>query len=431
MTPAREGVIVRRKHSGTENLMTMPVLADPETEGAWLADPVHRAFLLQDAKRQLDFFSSSLRPDGGFDVPDHDGRPLPRAGQELHITTRMVHSYVLGRAIGYRGADDIIDAGMRFLWERHRDPQHGGYLWSVDENGIHDDKKLAYGHVFVLLAASSAKTAGHPDADRLLADISEVLNSHFTEAGTPLLLDELARDWTPFSDYRGMNANMHGVEALLAAFEATDDRSWLARAGSILDFFTARMAPEHDWRIPEHYTTDWQVDPDYAGNPMFRPAGTTPGHSLEMARLVLQHWDLSGREDDSAPERAARLTRRALEDAWRADGGLVYTLKLGGGVDIADRYWWPVTEGIGVLASLQKAQSPASAWEDWYRSLWRFADAHFIDHERGGWFPELDESGQPASRQFIGKPDIYHALQADLLPLTPGLSRQVQALALI
>jgi hypothetical protein len=31
--------------------------------------------------------------------------------------------------------------------------------------------------------------------------------------------------------------------------------------------------------------------------------------------------------------------------------------------------------------------------------------------------------------QFAGKPDIYHALQADLLPLVPDLSRCAQALS--
>ena len=38
---------------------------------------------------------------------------------------------------------------------------------------------------------------------------------------------------------------------------------------------------------------------------------TTPGHSLEFARLVRQHWDLAGRPDSGAPDRAARLGRRS------------------------------------------------------------------------------------------------------------------------
>ncbi|WP_425074770.1 AGE family epimerase/isomerase [Sagittula sp. S175] len=389
-----------------------------------LTDSSHREFLLDEARRSLRFFDASLRADGGFDVLDWQGAPLPRGPQELHTTTRMVHSYVLGRAIGHPNADRMIDAGLAYLWNHHRDQSHGGYLWAVGG----DDSKLAYGHVFVLLAASSAKLAGHPDADRLLADISDILDRHFWEEDHGLYADEFTRDWQPFSGYRGMNANMHGVEAMLAAFEATGDAHWLSRAGRVLDFFTARMAPAHNWRLPEHYTADWQVDPAYSGNPMFRPAGTTPGHSFELARLCLHHWDLLGRPATDAPTRARAIIERAMADGWRADGGILYTLATSGQPAIRDRYWWPVTEAIGVYAHLLKL-SPTEEDRQAYDQLWTFAQTHFIDADNGGWFPEIDDTGQPTTTQFHGKPDIYHALQADLYPLTPGLSRPIEGLA--
>lgn len=402
-------------------------LGTPDRAESWLSDPVHRAYLEADARRQLDFFRQSLRPDGSFAVLDHDGSALPDAPQELHTTTRLVHSYALGQAFGDAHAAAIIDAGMDFLWRHHRDATHGGYVWSVRDGAVADGTKLAYGHVFVLLAGASAKLAGHPDADRLIADVAAVIDAHYWDEARGLLRDEFARDWTPFSTYRGMNANMHGVEAMLAAFEATGEATYLERAERILDFFVGRVAPAHGWRLPEHYTEDWQVDPEYEGNPMFRPAGSTPGHSLELGRLVLQHWDLRGRPDDGAPARARLLIEQALADAWRADGGFVYTLRSGGGVGRPDRYWWPVSEGIGAMSALLKLDGRPGD-EDWYRRLWSFADMHLVDHARGGWFPELDEGARPVARQFVGKPDIYHALQADLLPLVPGLSRLLEAL---
>jgi sulfoquinovose isomerase len=393
--------------------MTSP-LASPQA-AAWLDDPDHRAFRMADAMRQLAFFRASLRADGGFDVLALDGTPLPRGPQELHTTTRLVHSYALGKAAGFAGADDVIDAGMTFLWRAHRDARHGGYVWSTTGNAAADDTKLAYGHVFVLLAASSAHKAGHPDAARLIADAAEVIETRFWDEAHGLLRDEFRRDWQAFSTYRGMNANMHGVEAMLAAFHATGEQLFLDRAGRILDFFLGRMAPRHGWRLPEHYTPDWQPDPTYRGNPMFRPAGTTPGHSLELGRLQVEHWIASGSTDDDALPRARRLVEQALADAWRPDGGLVYTLDDAGRPAVRDRYWWPVTEGIGALAALLRVD-PQPQDEVWYRRLWSFADEWLIDHARGGWFPELDEAGHPVSRQFAGKPDIYHSLQAALLP---------------
>lgn len=405
-------------------------LASAHFDGNWRDDPIHQAWLAQDASRQLDFFKASLRADGGLDVLDWAGKPRKNIPQELHITTRLVHAYAMGAAIGFEGAQDIIDAGLSCLMNNHRDTEHGGYLWSFSGNAPVHSKKLAYGHVFVLLAAASAKQVDHPDADRVLSDVSAVLEQRFWDDDAGLFREEFNRDWSPFSKYRGMNANMHGTEALLAAFEATEDEKYLTRAGRILGFFIDRIAIAHDWRVPEHFNADWQIDPAYAGDPMFRPLGTTPGHSLELGRLLIQHWDLSGRTDAKAPEKARALIERALADAWQTEGGLSYTLDYSGAPLNQDRYWWPVAEAIVALNALQKCD-PRPEDETWYRRLWQFAHDALIDHENGGWFPEIDAAGQPCQGQFIGKPDIYHSLQAALLPLTPTLSKPIASLKTI
>lgn len=389
---------------------------------ALLNEPNHQSWLRQQASDQFDFFSASLNPAGGFNVLDYDGTPLAGDLQELHTTTRLVHSYALGMQVGKEGSADIVDHGMNYLWQRHRDTVHGGYLWGMTQDGIGDDRKLAYGHAFVLLAASSAKIAGHPDANRLLQDVWEILQSRYWENDHGLFSDEYNRDWTPFSTYRGMNANMHSVEALLTAFEATGETDFLDRAGRILDFFVDQIAPKHGWRLPEHYSDDWQVDPGYAGNPMFRPAGTTPGHSFELSRLMLQYWDLLGRPDGEHVKKARQLLDQALADSWNEDlGGFVYTLKLDGSWDNPARYWWPVTEAIGTLAAFQKI-APSEADDIWYRRLWEFAQAYLIDPANGGWFPELDDGNNRSGHQFIGKPDIYHSIQAAIFPQSPALS---------
>lgn len=389
--------------------------------------PEHHSWLAGGARADFDFFGASMRPGPGFFLLGNDGSPLSSEVQELHSTTRMVHSFSLGKLTGLTSEkaniDAIIDKGMAYLWSHHRDKTHGGYLWALEGDTVFDDRKLAYGHVFVLLAGASAKLAGHPDADRLIDDVSEVLDTRYWEEDAGLFADEWNRDWTPFSTYRGMNANMHGVEALATAYEATGREIYLTRAGRILDFFVRVQGVEENWRLPEHYTQDWRVDRTYSGNPMFRPAGTTPGHSFEMARLLMQYWDLRGRPDDASCANAWALTERALTDAWdQKRGGLAYTLNPDGTPLINDRYWWPLTEAIGVLAGFLKLGG-SDAQKAWYSRLWHFADAHFIDHTHGSWFHEIGDDGRPTVTQFNGKPDVYHSVQAMLFPLTPQVSR--------
>lgn len=408
----------------------LPPIAGANAAGpSWLSDPRHRDFLRADAAAQLAFFRASPRAGGGFHTLDLAGKPRDSDLQELHTTTRLVHAFALGVCAGFSDCKAVIDQGMAYLWSHHRDARYGGYLWGCAGSQIADARKLAYGHVFVLLAASSARLVGHPDADRLLGDVAEVLEARFWEDQPGLFADEFNRDWTPFSTYRGMNANMHGVEALLAAHEATGEGVFLHRAGRILDFLAHRMAPRHGWRIPEHYTEGWQVDPEYAGDPMFRPAGTTPGHALEVARLILQHRDQAGRKDDTESLGIARiLTIRALHDAWHPErGGLAYSLHADGTIDVAERYWWPVTEAIGATAAFLKL-GPDAEIETWYRRLWAWAAEHLIDRAHGGWFSQVDAHNRPTSTQFAGKPDIYHTLQAVLFPLVPEVSGIATAL---
>jgi sulfoquinovose isomerase len=381
-------------------------------------DPALRRAFAENARAQIAFFRASLNDQGGFDLLDYHGAPIPGHPQELHATTRMVHSYALAHAWGQADCQPMVDAGLSALWTRHRDAEFGGYAWSITSEGVSDATKLAYGHVFVLLAASSAMALGHEDAARLMQDIEHILDQHFWDEQRGLLREEYGRDWSVISQYRGMNANMHGAEALMAAYEATGREVFLHRAGRILRFFTQQLAPENGWRIPEHFTAEWEIDHGFEGNPMFRPAGTTPGHALEFARLILQYRDLSGQKGDDIARIARALIETALSDAWLADGGLAYTVSNTGQVLRPDRYWWPVTEGIGALAALMKCD-PRASDADWFLRLWDVAQTRFIDHERGGWYPEIGRDGQPQAQQFIGKPDIYHSLQAMLYPLCP------------
>ena len=410
--------------------MKQSKLANSQSDLLWKEDTVHKEWLREEAMQQLAFFSQSLAPSGQLRSLNWDGSEIIGASQELHSTTRLVHSYALGKHLGFAGSEGIIEAGLRALREGHKDQTHGGYIWSFDAKGPCDTKKLAYGHVFVLLAAASALQAGFDEAYDIISDVCDTLDTYFWDETVGRFRDEFNSDWTPFSTYRGMNANMHGAEALLAAHEATGERHYLDRAGQILDFFVGFIAPQYDWRIPEHYDEDWNVDLHYEGNPMFRPSGTTPGHSFEFARLRLQHWDLTGRPDGTAAAEARSLIQTALKDAWLPEGGFCYTLDAEGKIKVRERFWWPVTEAIGAISVLQQADRQEED-EKWYRQLWQFSDQYLIDHSFGGWFGVIDAQNRPSQTQFKGKPDIYHSLQAALIPLTSSISHLHKALRAI
>ncbi|HTN62760.1 MAG TPA: AGE family epimerase/isomerase [Devosia sp.] len=388
----------------------------------WSARPFHRQFLMRQANRLFDFFQkASLNPKGGFHELDDDGHPINTDNdiRQIHVTARMVHCFAIGSLIGRPGSDEIVDHGMRDLWEKHRDPQFGGYVWGHDDNGFTDDKKQAYGHAFVLLAASSAKLAGHPLADQMIADVTKIINERFWDDKVGAVSEEYNRDWSPISDYRGQNSNMHMTEALMAAYEATGDKAYLAKAERIATLIIGKLAVPLGHRVAEHFNDKWEVDKNYLGSDMFRPSGTTPGHWLEWARLLVQLWILGEKRLTWLTDAARGLFRNAIALGWDEKyGGFFYNLDWDDKPLMREKLWWPVSEAIGA-ASFLCSYDRDQYYQVWYRNLWDFAANHVIDHERGGWRSELREDLTPASRLFVGKPDIYHALQACLIPLYP------------
>jgi mannose/cellobiose epimerase-like protein (N-acyl-D-glucosamine 2-epimerase family) len=398
-------------------------------DARWTQRPAHRRWLERQADDLFAFYEPrSLDPSGGFFVLDDAGHPTREPARALHLTARMAHCAAIGALLGRPGAEDLLDHAMASLWTHHRDATHGGYFSSFAADGPFESDKLAYGHGFVLLAGASAKVAGHPDADRLIADISDILDARFWEAGPGAYREEFREDWTPFSLYRGQNANMHMTEALMAAFEATGEADYLRKAESVAELILHRHAASAGWRVPEHYTADWTVDATFRGSDIFRPYGYTPGHALEWTRLALQLWALGGKRLGWLPGAAGSLFAQAVAQGWDPTrGGFHYTLGYDGSPRVRDRIWWPVCEGIGAAHFLALSVADPSA-EDGYRKFWNFAARHLLDADHGGWRHHLDENLRPIPGYFHGKPDIYHALQACLIPLygTSGsLTREI------
>jgi mannose/cellobiose epimerase-like protein (N-acyl-D-glucosamine 2-epimerase family) len=401
----------------------------------WASLPYHRKWLVDRADGLFDFFQyHGVNPKGGFFDLDDQGNPLggDNSVRGIHASARMVHCFAIGYLLGRPGAGDVIDHGMRHLWERHRDTQNGGYFWQVDDDGAVDGAKQGYGHAFVLLAAASAKTVGHPLADQMLADITEVLDTRFWEPQHGAIAEEFASDWSPIDGgrYRGQNSNMHLTEALMAAFEATGERSYLDKAESIAERVIRHAAGSVGFRVAEHFDTNWQIDCDYYHpDEMFRPAGTTPGHSLEWSRLILQLWSMGDKAHSWMPDAARSLFIQAMSLGWdKQKGGFFYTLDWQDQPAKTNKLWWPMCEGAAAAHYLNEHLPSDPFYEDSYRLIWGTIANRFLDRENGGWHEELTEDLAPAHTLFPGKSDLYHALQACLIPLfaaTGSLTRVI------
>ncbi len=390
----------------------------------------NRAYLQELRQELLRFAVRFPSPGGSAYYLKDDGAPWPEKNLDNYETCRMIHCYCLGKFLGFPGSDALIQAGMKSLLGEMRDQVHGGWHNSLNPDSTPVPGKLCYSHAFVILAASSAALAGYPEGKQLLQEALAHFEKRFWDEEAGMTYDSWNTDFTVLDPYRGINANMHSVEAFLAAADVTGEEIWRRRAGRIIDRVLG-FAEQNQWRIPEHYTADWVPDLECnADKPddQFKPYGATPGHGLEWARLIVQ-WTLSTYPRDAAPYRkyigaAEQLFARAVEDGWNADGapGFVYTTGWDGRPIVHDRMQWTLAEGINTAAVLFRF-TRKEQYAVLYSQFLEYLEAYVRDHVHGSWFHQLDRNNRKIETVWPGKPDIYHALQATLIPYySPALS---------
>ncbi|GAA3738360.1 AGE family epimerase/isomerase [Salinactinospora qingdaonensis] len=403
--------------------------------GSWLDLPDHHAWLAAEEARLTGFAAASALNGGGFAWLNSSGRPDPGRPVMTWITARMTHVYAMAHLRGEPGAGTLADCGLAALRGPLRDSVHGGWFpgMTVQESSPEpiDTTKAAYEHAFVLIAASSATAAERPGAVDLLADALGVVEDRFWDDTAGMCRESWDRSWSQSEPYRGANSNMHMIEAFLAAGDATGDPVWHRRALRIAERIVHQVAAGHDWRLVEHFTPDWEPDLDYNiddKHHQFRPYGTTVGHWLEWSRLLL-HLDATlaaGPEGalGTVPEwlltDAVALFDAAVERGWGVDGadGFVYTLDWQDQPVVRERMHWVIAEAILAAAALCK-RTGESRFEHWYRAWWDYAAHYHIDRVEGSWHHELDSANRPSQTVWPGKPDIYHAYQATVLPRLP------------
>ena len=395
---------------------SVPVLPDVRSE----------TFLREHIAQTMAFYDVHAHdPAGGFfHYFRDDGTVYERSHRHLVSSTRFVFNYAMAAiefaddarlAAEYR---DAVHHGLRYLREVHRNAQSGGYAWTIRDGAPEDRTNHAYGVAFVLLAYASARKAGVAEAAAWMDETWELLERRYWDAGAGLYRDEADADWR-FSSYRGQNANMHMCEAMLAAYQASDEPRYLERALVLADHMTRRQAALADGLVWEHYDAQWRIDWDYnKDNPkhLFRPWGFQPGHQTEWAKLLLILESLlleRNREEHWLLPTARHLFDTAVKHAWDGThGGLCYGFAPDGSVCDDDKYFWVQAESLAAAALLH-ARTGDDAYAAWYDRLWTYAWRHFVDHEYGAWYRILTRDNRKYSdeKSPAGKVD-YHTMGA-------------------
>ncbi|MDU0968358.1 MAG: AGE family epimerase/isomerase [Actinomycetaceae bacterium] len=418
---------------------------------SWFDSIEHVHWLSAHMRHMMAYGARSEVPTG-FGTMDADGNVHEDAPVQLYITARLTHIYSLGVLMGLPGCRRLAAHGIKAMSEYFYDPVNGGWYDAIeprlDADGKarpaegHDDKR-AYSTAFVMLAAATATAANRDNAHELLRKVLDDHNEHWWDEAAGMVVESYNRDYSVCEPYRGMDSNMHTVEALLVAADVTHEELWLERAHRILEN-VVNQARDHAWRIPEHFDADWNFQPDYhADDPQnpHRAYGYAVGHAFEFSRLLLEAramWHEAGHDlEDWMLEGATEIFERTRVDAWRRDGaaGFVYTIDDDGAAVIHDRLGWVCFEAINAAVALyrtsangERTMGDMEHYEHCYHSWIDYA-AQYLLVPDGSVVAKLNRDNEPIDMLNTARREtMYHAVQALLfprLPLTPSISSAI------
>lgn len=383
----------------------------------------NKAFLNGLTRELLDFGKRFPSPGGSSYYLGDDGTPWADRPRETWITSRMDHVYSIGSLLGHGESGDLADQALKGLKGELHDDVNGGWYPGITSAGKVLPNKQCYAHAFVILAATSASLTGREGASELLEEALTLYDERFWDDEEGLACDTWNTDFSVCDPYRGLNANMHTVEAFLAVADVTGNEMYRERAGRIINRVIG-WGSGNNWRIPEHFRSDWTPDlecnKDKPDDP-FKPYGATPGHGIEWSRLITQ-WATSVFEPGTKEfgkyiDAAENLFNRAVEDAWCCDGakGIVYTTDWNGKPVVHDRMHWTLAEAINASAVLYRVTGNEK-YAAKYSEFMEYLDEKVLDHVNGSWFHQLDADNELMTTVWPGKSDLYHAFQATLIP---------------
>ena len=378
-----------------------------------------KEFLANHIQSILDFYEKNVIDNkGGFAQNFFDdGRVFDVDQKKLVSSTRLIVNYALSAQLfdnnTYR--QNALH-GLKFLEEQHYLKNEDKFVWTFKDGKPNDVTQQAYGYAFVLLAYSNLKKTNLIQSNDWIDKVYDLLESTFWQEEFGLYADELSAD-NQLSDYRGQNSNMHLCEAMIAAFEATDNTKYLERAKILAYNIAIRQADLSQGLVWEHFNTQFEIDLEYNKNDpknLYRPWGFQPGHQTEWTKLLLQLYKYD--PQTWMLERARSLFDQAFEVSWDdKNGGLFYGFDLDKNICDDDKYFWVQAESFAAAAMLYKVTNEEKYLEC-YNKLWQYSWDNFVDHENGAWYRVLkaDNSKYSNKKSEAGAKCDYHTICACL-----------------
>jgi mannobiose 2-epimerase len=350
----------------------------------------------------------------------------PSGDQTKMIVTQARHTWTTAKAAEFFPEDTtylaMSDHGFRFLRDKMWDKQHGGFFWTVSQDGTPllersaGPDKQAYGHAFGIYALAAYHAAsGDEEALQLAQQAFHWLDEHAHDPEFGGYFQNLERDGTPVPPEEGrmppkdQNSSIHILEAFTELHHVWPDSLLGARLNEMLEIIRDTIAGEKAY-LTLYSHADWRpyLPLDSTGIPVRGGMmdHVSFGHDVETAFLMLEAAEALGIDLSPTLERGKAMLDHSLRWGWDDEVGGFYD---GGEYDEDEaavsitqdgKNWWTQAEGLNSLLLFDDLYpDDPHAYHEKFLLQWSYINTNLIDHERGGWyFGGLDKEPEAAER---------------------------------
>lgn len=330
-----------------------------------------------------------------------DGAIAPVDFRRVRVQARQIYVYSHAEIQGFSGpglacAMQALDFLVRHAWLG----EQAGWGRTMGANGgLLDATSDLYDNAFVLFAlAWLYRATGDPQTKAWIDRTGTAIEHVFADG-------VYGGYWhaKPARGWREQNPQMHLLEAVLAAFEATADDRWMQRADALVEFAQRKLFDAETGTLTEFYGPDWSRVPGELG------ARIEPGHQFEWFWLLDWYARLRGCK---VPPMAEPLFVFGAAYGIDKVSGLTYDAvsSVGSPIDRSARCW-PQCETIKARVVRSRSASDPGIRRAPDLAVQNFLKVFVAPAAPGTWIEHFDADGRPKSAR-IPSSSVYHIVLA-------------------
>lgn len=353
---------------------------------------------------------------GGFlTYYDKDGKPTGETDKTLLAQARMIFTFSTIANCGHDPDGYFAGEaarGAQFVRDHFWDPDNEGWFWICDRHGKPiDDKKLAYGHSFMIHALSELALTGKSDWALEWAEKTwETFTLRAADNTNGGYWEFFRRDWSPTlpgpygGDRKSLDVHMHLMEAFTNLYKASGKQQHKRAAVGVLQLIMGKMLHQPSGTGIAQFAGDftplrailfknvWGSDRN-VDDPDGRPLDNSSyGHNVELGWLLNRSVEVLNLDPTDYLPAIQKLYDHCLEFGidWRRGGVYCEGPTCGPARERNKEFWQQAEALVAMLDGLQ--HTGAQRYLDGYRNVHRFVQDHVVNHRVGEWYALLDES---------------------------------------